>query len=120
MFQARCAYQELYGLSHALPTWRFQIRTQERNTLDILNLLQLARRLQASDPRDRIFGLLGVCRGIDVNDQRFAIDYNEDCSSVYTKFAKNFMQARKSYDLLSYIPRSVERLLPWVPSWVPN
>ncbi|KAI0864818.1 heterokaryon incompatibility protein-domain-containing protein [Xylaria cubensis] len=117
MFHARCAYQELYGMNHALPSWRFQVQAREHNILDILNLLQLGRQLRASDPRDRIFGLLGVCRGIEVNDQRFAIDYNQDCGTVYANFARNFMQARKSYDLLSYILGDVHRVPSWVPNW---
>ncbi|KAK5625240.1 hypothetical protein RRF57_000956 [Xylaria bambusicola] len=78
MFQARWRYQELHDMDHLLPPWRSLIQTYnlKHNMLNVLDVLQIARKLKASDPRDKIFGLLGICSGINVNDERFAIDYN--------------------------------------------
>ncbi|KAI0471378.1 heterokaryon incompatibility protein-domain-containing protein [Xylaria cf. heliscus] len=130
MFQARCAYQELHGMGHILPTWRSQVQARNHNPLDILNLVHRARPLRASDPRDKIFGLLGISRGIDLHDPYFAIDYSQDCRTVYTRFARNIMLTAKSYDLLSYLDDRtikddslgiIEQKLPsWVPNWHPR
>jgi hypothetical protein len=126
MFQARCAYQELYGMVYVPPPWRAQVRTYTHNPLDILNLLQRTRRLGSSDPRDKIFGLLGVAAGIDVDHWRFAIDYSQDCRTVYINFARNILYATKNYDILSYLDHGLVhtrlrddcRALPsWVPNW---
>ncbi|KAI0439819.1 heterokaryon incompatibility protein-domain-containing protein [Xylaria telfairii] len=120
MFQARCTYQKLCGMDHLLPSWRSQLQTLEHDTLDILNLLQMAGPLQASDPRDKIFGLLGVCSGIDVDDPRFAINYYQDCRSVYTKFARQIMDVANNYDILSYVEHNGIHHYHGLPSWVPN
>ncbi|KAI3325484.1 heterokaryon incompatibility protein-domain-containing protein [Xylariaceae sp. AK1471] len=126
MFQARFAYQDLYGMGHVLPPWHDQVQTYKHNTLDILNLLQKTRRLESSDPRDKIFGLLGVSAGIDVDHWRFAIDYGQDCRTLYINFARNIMCSTRNYDILSYLDHGLvhthvlgdERELPsWVPNW---
>ncbi|KAI1277316.1 heterokaryon incompatibility protein-domain-containing protein [Xylaria sp. FL0933] len=130
MFQTRCSYQELHGMGHVLPPWRSQVQASKHITLDILDLLQRTRWLKASDPRDKVFGLLGISSGIDVEDQRFAIDYSQDCCSVYTRFAREIIRATRSYDILSYIdhgligesehigrPHSIPQLPSWVPDW---
>ncbi|KAI0905130.1 heterokaryon incompatibility protein-domain-containing protein [Ustulina deusta] len=114
MFQTRCSYQELHGMGH----------TSKHNTLNILDLLQRAKPLEASDPRDKIFGLLGIASGIDVNDQRFAIDYNEDCRSVYIRFTNSIIQATRSYNILGCLEsgrfyQSFD-FRSQLPSWVPN
>ncbi|KAI1421441.1 heterokaryon incompatibility protein-domain-containing protein [Xylaria sp. FL1777] len=129
MFQARCSYQELHGMARVLPPWRALVQTSKHNTLDILNLLQRARPLEASDPRDKIFGLLGVASGIDLDDQRFAIDYSEDCGSVYTRFARSIIDATRSYDILSHVGHGLigdyghlgyDTHRNGLPSWVPD
>ncbi|KAI8630561.1 heterokaryon incompatibility protein-domain-containing protein [Xylariaceae sp. FL1651] len=125
MFQARCAYQELYGMGHILPPWRAQVRTYTYNSLNILDLLHRARSLESSDPKNKIFGLLGIASGIDVDHWHFAIDYSQDCRTLYVTFARNIMFATKNYDILSYVDHSFVNtgLLHnhgALPSWVPN
>ena len=140
MFQTRCSYQELQGRGHILPHWRFEVQGYKENTLHVLDLLQKARTLEASDPRDKIFGLLGISNGIDVDDQRFAIDYTQDRQTVYTNFARSIISATRSYDVLSHVDHDVfeydeysedgededeceeevaahARLPSWVPNW---
>ncbi|KAI0506495.1 heterokaryon incompatibility protein-domain-containing protein [Xylaria bambusicola] len=129
MFQIRCLYQELHVRGHLLPPWRSQVQAHQQNSLHVLNVLQTARTLEASDPRDKIFGLLGICSGIDLNDQRFAIDYNQDRETLYTRFTRNIISATKSYNVLSYIDHDLVKYDEYVgrevnvhslPSWVPD
>ncbi|KAI0973684.1 heterokaryon incompatibility protein-domain-containing protein [Xylaria arbuscula] len=130
MFQTRCSYQERHGRRHSLPSWRSQLQTSKQDTLHILNLLQRTRFLGASDPRDKIFGLLGIASGINVDEQHFAIDYSQDCRSVYMRLARGLIHSTGSYDILSHkgdgsmteyeTPPDVlnkHRLPTWVPDW---
>ncbi|KAI1291662.1 heterokaryon incompatibility protein-domain-containing protein [Xylaria venustula] len=132
MFQARCSYQQLHGREHSLPSWRSQVQTSKQDTLHILDLLQRTRLLGASDPRDKIFGLLGITSGINVDDKHFAIDYSQDCRGVYMSFARDHIRTTGSYDILSYLGHGLvgsygkfhdfalhnkHRLPSWVPDW---
>ncbi|KAJ8126358.1 hypothetical protein O1611_g7280 [Lasiodiplodia mahajangana] len=127
IFHVRCAYQSLHGMGHLLPSWSSQAQTHKDNILDILDLLRRTRSHQASDPRDKIYGLLGIASGIDTDDQRFAVDYSEDCRDVYTRFARTLILTSKAYDVLSYVNHNPFRyhdvmfnrfgLPSWVPDW---
>jgi hypothetical protein len=127
MFQARCAYQSLHTMGHLLPSWWSQVQPQKHNILNILTLLQQTKILQASDPRDKVFGLMGIADGIDEDDPRFAVDYGQDCRNIYARFARNLIDESKSYDILSCIDHSLGRdyalldnqykLPSWVPDW---
>ncbi|KAI0530359.1 hypothetical protein GGR58DRAFT_493668 [Xylaria digitata] len=130
MFQARCSYQERSGMDHVLPQWRSEVQKSEDKTLGILDLLQRTRfQLEASDARDKIFGLLGISSGIDLEDEDFAVDYSQDDASAYTRFTKNFIRTTGNYDILSYIGHSLvgydenvglTATMYGLPSWVPN
>ncbi|KAI0102601.1 heterokaryon incompatibility protein-domain-containing protein [Nemania sp. FL0031] len=126
IFQARCSYQSLHGLGHLLPSWPSQAQRPKDETLHILDLLRRTRLHQASDPRDKIYGLLGIASGIDVNDQGFAVNYSQDCRDVYTRFARNLILSSQSYDLLSHVDHSPFRYKDvmsnrfQLPSWVPD
>lgn len=92
--QWRCAYQT-HGMRHLLPSWYSRVQLDDDNVLDILNLLQRTRMHQASDPRDKIFGLLGISSGIEVDDQGFAVDYSQPCRTVYMNFARHLISTSK-------------------------
>ncbi|KAI1363660.1 heterokaryon incompatibility protein-domain-containing protein [Xylaria arbuscula] len=127
MFHARCSYQELQGMGHVVPYWWSEVQDDKHAALHVLDLLQMARTLEASDPRDKVFGLLGISNGINVDDQQFAIDYSQDDETVYTNFARSMINATRSLDVLSYIDHDLVqnfihatriRILPsWVPDW---
>lgn len=95
---------------------------------NILAMLSRARYLEASDPRDKIYGLVGISTGINSTDPRFAIDYGLKFRELYIRFARNHVEATKSYDIFSYIDAATESLInsrssrapPSLPSWVPN
>lgn len=84
--------------------------------------------MEASDPRDKIYGLLGISNGIDITQPGFEIDYRESWQQVYTRFARNIINITGRCDILSYVipglgdpyieEKAQEPLLPsWVPDW---
>lgn len=96
----------------------FVLQTEEARGMDLLYLLNRARCLQTTDPRDKIFALLGLA--IDVAEYP-APDYTMGVSDVYQLYAKCL--ARKGHDLkilsLSSFYRTdgIISCSSWVPQW---
>jgi hypothetical protein len=86
------------------------------NSDRILRILDSVRFLQASNPRDMIFGILGL------SDIFLSIlpapDYTASVTTIFTQVAKSLLLAMKSLDILYY----AAALVPFssYPSWVPD
>jgi hypothetical protein len=72
----------------------------------------------ASDPRDRVFSLLGMAS--DRDDLKISPDYSQTCAMVYSELARAFIETGQ-VDTLAYsqFPKSsFEKNMPsWVPDW---
>lgn len=99
----------------------------------VMCMLDLGRKSLSTDPRDKVYGLLGMMKDSVVS--QIKVDYNADLSEVFTKFAKAFIVAGKSplnchreakTDVDSNEDNSLEILeqCTWhkrdMPSWVPD
>lgn len=109
IWEARVAFHVSQHQVHNLPRWyeEEQQRTpgQDKNTsTDILDMMVRARGLEATDPRDKIFALLGLSTGFDWAGLG-TIDYGRSVAGVYTAFARDVMTARDDYKALSYLGR---------------
>lgn len=74
--------------------------------------------LRSQDPRDRIYGLLGVQdpeRDID-----FPIDYRKSVEDVYIDFTRRCIGKDQSLRVLEFIKESPTKSIPSLPSWVPD
>jgi hypothetical protein len=73
-------------------------------------------RLDCKDPRDRIFGLLGIAE--DSEELGLCADYHKSCQEVYTDTARKMIQAGY-VDILaqSQWPKSLDNIPSWVPDW---
>jgi hypothetical protein len=71
-------------------------------------------RLEATNPRDKIFGLLGLAR--DTQQLRIKPDYKKSCANIYIEVAKKLISSGHM-DLLWFcqFPKSM-----YLPSWAPN
>ncbi|KIN02564.1 hypothetical protein OIDMADRAFT_160053 [Oidiodendron maius Zn] len=71
---------------------------------------------RASDPRDKIFALLGIAGDAEV--QGIFPDYRKACEDVYTDLARTLIQ-NGFIELLSLceFPKKVDGLPSWVPDW---
>ncbi|KAH0433912.1 heterokaryon incompatibility [Colletotrichum camelliae] len=126
MFQARCAYQATHGRSHLRPQWYSQVANYRAPSDDITEMLMRARQLEASDPRDKVFALLGISANINLDDKKLAVDYSKPPAQVYADLARFVMTTSESFDMLSHVNHFV-RFQPffaspygWLPSWVPD
>lgn len=105
IWQARVDFHLAKGQEGYLPGWYTQTCTSPEATTDILDMLVRARHLMASDPRDKIFALLGISTGFDWKALD-TINYATPTSDVFTKFALDLMTTRKDYRLLSYLNKA--------------
>lgn len=75
------------------------------------------RKLQATEPRDKVYGVLGI------SDSDFPIDYSKSVRDIYCEFAESWLREDHQLNLLSYAGIG---LLPHyenpnnVPSWTPD
>ena len=82
----------------------------------LIYLLRSLRDFQATDPRDKIFALLGIAGDAEV--QGIFPDYRKACEDVYTDLARTLIQ-NGFIELLSLceFPKKVDGLPSWVPDW---
>lgn len=94
---------------------------RNNSQIDPFRLLQECRSSIATDPRDKIYAMIGLFNppgGVDFTIQP---DYRADVSKVYLDFAIKSLQATQNLDLLS-VPRAPPRegLPLWAPRWDPE
>ncbi|KAE9373094.1 HET-domain-containing protein [Stipitochalara longipes BDJ] len=82
----------------------------------ILKALNNARSLQASDSRDKVFGLIGL---IDPDAQVLSSpDYNKSAIEVFSLVSRSLVERGKILDPLYYLSESESSLCPsWVIDW---
>lgn len=84
----------------------------------LLALLDLARRCDAHDPRDKVYALLGLA--LDAAQDGFVADYNLNVQQVYSNVATYLSHKHGWAPLLLRAgpPRqSIPGLYPWAPDW---
>ncbi|MCJ1239744.1 hypothetical protein MMC14_007742 [Varicellaria rhodocarpa] len=112
----------LNGLSSVtfIAQLRFDWKRGEGSLSDVLSIVARSRVRETTDPRDKIYGLLGLLKPEVLLDAGgFAVDYNKSVELVYEEFAVWFMDSTKSLDVLnySYNAASTLSLSSWVPDW---
>jgi hypothetical protein len=112
------------GVSNAHLMFRISQGEQDLEALSISfsHLVALTRHFRATDPRDRIFGLLGLpATDSDPENGEFFIDpdYSLPAQTVYRKYAHKVLQSDRSLTLLSGVQHS-QLLITNPGTWVPQ
>ncbi|KAJ8122854.1 hypothetical protein O1611_g9737 [Lasiodiplodia mahajangana] len=89
----------------------------------LLNVLRSCRRKLTNEPRDRVFGILGVLPA--VVRQEFPANYNSSVKEIYTNVVDFLLSTTESLDILCESihflrQSSVFNLPSWVPDWSQN
>jgi hypothetical protein len=71
---------------------------------------------ETSDPRDKIYALVGL--STTRNDSHFVIDYSASVRQVFTDAAKYILKSSQRLDVICSTTRTVDEF--GLPSWVPN
>lgn len=113
-------YQHLYNIS----LYRKQ-RPLSPPTFS--EVLQMRRRTQATDPRDKVFSILGVCKDDHTSafpapppsSKEVEIDYTRSVADVYKGSAKHLIKHNLNLDVLSACqnPQRLNGIPSWAPDW---
>ena len=95
----------------ALRAWQ-----QNGTQLDLLSLVVKYRRNRVTDPRDKIFALLGLAAPAERD--AFQADYGKNTAQVYMEFVKVLVERRKRLDVLAFC--TLHRKTAGLPSWTPD
>jgi hypothetical protein len=117
--------ESLLPLEAWQPAWyrrRIHMWYKGRNEMLLLSLVAYGSDSQASDPRDRVYALLGLAKYQGLN---YVPDYQCSIGDAYAKLVKSFVQTQQSLDIICFShtffseARSASLGLS-VPSWVPD
>lgn len=83
--------------------------------------LQRFRRFSATDPRDKVFAVIGISdmARLPLADQ-LPVDYKMKVQDVYRSATLYSMEHERSLDVIGLPPASREFFMGGLPSWVPN
>jgi hypothetical protein len=88
------------------------------DTTTLITLLEKYRRQESTNPRDKVFALLGIAGSKDISSLGCKVDYSISVVEVYTNLAKSYIQRDGNLDILSYVQYGPG--IPDLPSWVPD
>ncbi|KAI9148845.1 HET-domain-containing protein [Paramyrothecium foliicola] len=91
---------------YLLPYFETALRAQLGPVMDqlqpshhgILQLLRMTLHCESTDPRDRIYALLGIAK--DVNQDNFAPDYNESAEKIVLRLSRLLVEQGQGINLL--------------------
>lgn len=86
--------------------------------MELLDLLERFRYCEATDPRDKIYALLGLAS--DVQPDEITIDYTMPVQQLYIDIVKFFLSKHQTLDILGAIIQQKSELQHFLPSWVPD
>ncbi|CBX94633.1 hypothetical protein LEMA_P116360.1 [Plenodomus lingam JN3] len=104
--------------------WLGLLHTRMPRGLSLIELASRARDFEATDPRDKVFALLGLANDLGPLDSRpsgLVPDYSKTAIEVYTEFARGLILKTCKLDVLSLVNTfpSPDGLHSFV-SWMPN
>jgi hypothetical protein len=106
-----------YRVCHITNLTELRIRRHAiKESVKLLDLLEICRTSSASDPRDCVFSLLGLATEKDEPD--LAPDYGEPVEETYLRFARYSVKTGNGVQLLYNAFLETECMQ--IPSWVPN
>jgi len=99
----------------------FNIWTKQLGNFSFFDTLQFTRDFKASEPKDKIFGMLGLTTSDSNPDGMLFMepDYSLDTVEVYTYVATKILVDQEEVDLLACVQHGRQLPDDWA-SWVPN
>ncbi|KAJ4286158.1 hypothetical protein N0V90_013507 [Kalmusia sp. IMI 367209] len=85
---------------------------------DIISLLTTFRQRDATDPRDKVYALLGIT-STNIGDFGVTIRYDRSVAETYTETAIGIIKFTRKLSILDLL-KPVASPIPHLPSWVPD
>ncbi|KAF2454933.1 heterokaryon incompatibility protein-domain-containing protein [Lineolata rhizophorae] len=111
------------GVFNAYMMYRLSMKEIDVPPVTFLRLLTLTRQFRCSDPRDRVFGLLGLpMEEVDTDKGEVFLEpsYAKSTAEVYVELARKVLDKMRTLHLLSAVQHGLdmeEELPSWVPQW---
>ena len=99
---------ELVNLSH------FESRLDGWSPADLLSVLEMTAHTVTSDPRDKIYSMLGIANCY--SNKPFDIDYTLSCQDVFKQTSRYIVEGSDNLNILTQAASGAGDL----PSWMPN
>jgi hypothetical protein len=89
---------------------------------DLVDAMALFRNRECSDPRDRIFGMLGLKFKDETLRNNMEVDYSVSAAQLYEAFTMEMIEQSQSLDVLSDVLKGsfTQERMHLLPSWVPD
>ena len=100
----------------AMQAYRNATVNGERPSL--LELMSSSRSNQSTDPRDKVYGLLGIAADIEAHE--IDPDYTLPVGDIYRNLAVLYIRKQNNLDVLSAVEDYRWRVYKKLPSWVPD
>lgn len=110
-FKRANSYDPFAGIE---PVTHFHELRQISRPCKLPSILRYSRYCSATDPRDKVFGLLGL-----FHKPLIAVDYASDVETVFRDFTEAVLQYEQNLEFLHWFGVS-ERQIHGLPSWVPD
>jgi hypothetical protein len=112
--------QQTCSFRNALHLLEFRDRFLQRQPFELLQAIQLTHQALATDPRDKIFALLGLCH--DSHHIMPLPNYRQPLETIIADMIKVVMVMNRSLDLmcLKGTGHPHKYKVPGLPSWAPN
>ncbi|KAE8445911.1 hypothetical protein EG329_012690 [Mollisiaceae sp. DMI_Dod_QoI] len=92
----------------------------QNNSWGLLSLLRLTRKYKATDPRDKVFALMGVVTDAGSILVDLKPDYRLSTEEVYLSVALHYLEKLKNLELLAHAGINSALRNPKLPSWIPD
>lgn len=103
---------------------RFFWEEKHLPTIGLLTILESARPLVLSDPRDRLYAFLGLPISNEEDGLGTILKlqprYDQEFLDVYKSFAIYYIQEKQEVGLLDYVQHTQQTLDTTLPSWIPR
>jgi hypothetical protein len=116
-------FKNTIAFHHAWNRWRAwklykstQHNPRENYTLSLLALATYFCNNEATDDRDRLYGLNGLC----TENHGLEIIYSQSTDEVYLRFAQSFITKHQSLDIIPFASLFNATPSSFLPSWVPD
>lgn len=100
--------------------WLGLLHRRTPRGLSMTELVFRAREFQASDPRDKVFALLGLANDLSHEQRSFFVDYTKTKERVYCDFARALIDITGNLDILSAVNTFSEYKDRGCVSWMPG
>ena len=89
------------ALTNNLTTWKSEYGRDRKRHFDLTRMLYRTRAHKATDPRDKIFGLLGIAN--EGSSRYIGADYSKSMGEMYTSATRRLLIGDQHLELLGAV-----------------